>query len=1039
MFNKGTESSIKLRERGSALLLTMVAVCILAVIGGSFALMLQSEARSVKSNILAQQALYVAESGIQDVLFQRSKRPADMCFPFFFYDENLTETERLDEIKNITQARSGGIDSAPTGTCDPTVDSIPEDVSTQELPCWPYNEELYANYIHFAEDGMPNDGFTCHDGSNQDVCPNYDPLLWWPAKESDGTIGWKDMDDSLPVPLPDMATSSGQRYTTGFFTLCNDSFEGIAPTDPGWDMACLAAKGGGRCNQNVIRLSIVSVGEVQMGKKVVRRAVKVDLAPPSLYSGVIDKYVDMTLMYQTNINGPLHINGWWNANKNKYSAFLLSLSLSVAPIAMWLDPPEMVSVSYPEDPDNPDWQPSSLIGGFTFSHDIVYVHLPVRIEIPQVNWAKWEDRMKALYDKARAEYSDTTVYALHRCKYKAAVRDTSGDCGDSGAQYFYDSGGNKSDDKMDANMPKFMSSMSPSPSPYNTGEGRIHNLERYKSDAQVWSASGKYIFDLFDHWNPGSPSYVEGTESSHVNNNQDPGPMDKSLLYKRKFILDPNFNLGCLTCVISNGISLDAFMFCCVGKKLNRNEFWFMGKHEFRDFVFVDGVIGIGYRTPYHTCGGGDGKLGVYCIVIPEITLFWPLDFISIPSWKFGLPHWHMGAATVKGEMLINGRLYMADWIHIDGGTIYTDGHIIKDETSGYDVTIHLDVLLCWIMTGFMGDKITIDLGIFGTFNICDIIMGILNPIISALVPWWPTMDLTNNSLIDFESYLDIDGIGPDNSVVNPGTLYTRGDFRLQEPGWDAIAFLGNALLGYFLPFLELTPSMDPIRIYNGGAIVAGGWKNGSGNPAYKDGNIWLANHKRADILTYDPENKKRSVGYVLARGGLKVYGDIVSQYGWAGLLDSCSTWAGNGLDEDCAAAGIFYSGGIAAGTNSRNMYSRRGMDLGVPFGQYDYEMSQTCLPEDDGFWEDPLGQGQCWLVDGLLGDILGGNAAEHNIRGHVFAGSVGAMPGLHFRLDQDSTVRNDAVRRQYFKQLGGVPINWQELEAPNNLPSLVN
>lgn len=1036
---------------GSAIVVAMVSVAILSIAASAFILMVTSEIESVNSIVMTQKALYVAESGIENVLYQRSKKPGDMCFPYYYHDSSewKTSSQIIDNIELITGAPSGGIDSAPVGTCDPTVDSIPETTSTDELPCWPYNERLYANHLTFPA-SAPNDGYICNDGSDSS-CPNYKPLLYWPAKGDRSGPGWKDMDDSIIGPLDPLTgkKGTGARFSTGLFTICNDDFKGIQPGNDAWDMACLEARAGGECPRHVFGLNIVSVGEVQVGKKTVRRAVKVDMLPPAMFSGVIDKYVDMTMTYQTDINGPIHINGFWSSNR--WYAFVLSLSLSPAALVTWIDPPELVSVSFPEDPHNPDWQPSSLLGGITFSHDLLWIHLPVRLDIPKVNWGKWEDRMQELYDQAYQEYQDNPdkVMALRRCKYALQsygdYRDywnTSGDCGEAGEQYPYDSGGSKSDDKMDSALPNFMSSMSPAASPYNTGPGRIHNLQRRTSDAEVWGASSKYLFDLFDHWGyNASGDWVEGPENKAAyqyevsSHSAGDSPLDRSLRYKRRFILEPDMGLGCLTCVISNGVNMDSFIFCCLGKELNRNEFWFMGKHEFRDFVYIDGVIGVGYRTPYHTCGGGDGGLGVYCVVVPEICIF----SLCIPSWKFGLPHWHMGTATIKGEVLVNGRLYLADWVRIDGGTIYADGHIIKDETSGYDVMLHLDTLICWILTGFMGPSITIDLG-FMTLNVCDVVFGLLNPILSAFFPWWPTIDLTNNNLIgDFETYLDIDGIGPDNNVVNPGSLYTRGDFRLVEPGWDAVAFLGNALLGMFLPFLELTPAMDPIRIWNGGAIVAGGKENAtSTDPTYVDGNIYVANHRRGDILTYDPENEETSIGFALARGSLMVGGDIIGKYGASGFVDSCSIGAFP-LDDNCQAAGIFYSGGIAAGTDPRRSYSRLGAKLSVPFGTYDQELSNQCLSEIDGLWDDPLDSARCWGLD-VGGDFLSGNGAyEHNIRGHVFAGQVSALPLTHFRLDQDAAVRNSAVVRQYFKILSGTPQNWAEVDPPNNLPSIMD
>ncbi len=272
------------RERGVAMMVTLMAIAVMGLVGASFSLMLLNETRSANGNVLAQQALYVAESGIQDVLFQRSKRPADMCFPYFFHDDALTKEERWDIIEDLTGAKSGsdcgdecamGWSDVWAHACNPKVDSIPSVAHAKaELPCWPYNEQLYANYIHFGPD------YECHDGTDRTKCPDYKPLFYWPAK-GDGSMGWKDWSESISattMPLDNQKQSSGARYTTGFFTLCNDNFSGIQPGDTGYDIACKEAREGtGVCNQYVIRLSIVSVGEVQSGPNIVRRAVKTTL------------------------------------------------------------------------------------------------------------------------------------------------------------------------------------------------------------------------------------------------------------------------------------------------------------------------------------------------------------------------------------------------------------------------------------------------------------------------------------------------------------------------------------------------------------------------------------------------------------------------------------------------------------------------------------------------------------------------------------------------------------------------------------------
>ncbi len=1075
MFNKLKQMMNDRREGGSIIVLSIMTLAIMSMIGASFSMMVSSEARSVTSDWLAQQALYAAESGIQDVLYQRSKKPAQTCFPFFYKDPEIDEkdtdtystvgsvntalkTSSDEKVVLLTGASAGmNADGAPAGNPSTDMDeagapgtdkmacgiyqlSTDAQSRAEYLPCWPYNERLYENSIQWGPD------FHCHDGSTNPDCSTseegggctdandvsnrdcYSPLFWWPASPDGAHIGWKDVYDrtedgtDIELPLTSASAGTGARYTTGFFTLCNDDFSGIEASMVGYDNACTDAQSGQPCDRYVTRLTVVSVGEVQNGSQVVRRAVKIDMQPPALFTGVIDQYVNTDFWGVSNINGPLHINGL--RNDGKWYSFLNLLGGTVGAL---FDAPDLVSVSYPEDPANPDWQPT--VAGFSITHKITYVHIPFRLDLPAVNWDKWEDQMADLYTQALAEYNTTNVYPLKRCEFTHPVTSTAKDCGSSDGVDHYTLNLGTTDQDRDAAFPAFMSMTKR----YNTGVDKIHNFQRYNSDAQQWGASTAHVFDLFDHWEEYPYTWVEGTEPPVINGGT--GPRDRSLRPKVSFMLNPNLGLGCLTCVIGD-LSIAGFMSCCVGKEENRPEFVFMGKHEFRDFVFIDGIIGIGQRAPWHTCGDGDGGLGVYCIVIPNLCLlsFGGSCVIEIPGFSFGLPHWHTGAAIVTGEMLVNGRLHMADYIHIDGGTIYADGHIIKDESSAYDITINLQDLLCWLLGPIT--TMTISIPIFGdlSINLCDIIFAIAGPIISAMVPWWPEINLTNSELLDFETYLDIDGIGPSYSsgIINPGTLYTHGDFRLMTPGWDATSFIANTIIGLLIPWLKLESSVDPIRIYNGGAIVAGGTTSGN---TFLHGNIYLDKHKRADLLTYNPETDENDTGYVIARGAVSIWSDIISHYGMLGLTNGCSTtvFSGGGLDEDCAANGIFYSGGYAAGaTNKFTAFGRSTLSVDQPEGSLDKTLASACEPLLTG----NIMTAPCWLT--AVTDLLTpGNTNEYNIRGHLFAGAVGAMAGTHIRLDQDTSVRNEAVKRQYYKQLSGTPINWQEIEPPANLPHL--
>jgi len=1081
ILDKIKENRKELREHGSALIFAVLAVAILSMLAATTSLMMASEVRSADAGIMAQKALSAAESGIQDILYQRSKMADQSCFPYYYLDPDgtiTTDSARETLIEEWTGAKpkkssASGADKA----CDlkPIIAGDEESVA-EYLPCWPYNERLYEGTLHWG----PN--FSCHDGTMAPDCVEvnpscddnnpsstscYSPLFWWPAKD-DGGIGWKDVDPvkegggSYPVPLQDPLpkpyanNSSGARYTTGFFTLCNDDFEGItAAYGEGYEKACNDARSGGKCDQFVTRLQIVSVGEVQNGDKVVRRAVKVDLEPPALYAGVLDKYVDVTGMWHLNINGPVHINGWRGVvgGVNKWNAFLYAL---VGGFGTFLDPPDLVSVSYPEDPLNPDWQPRLF--GIGFAHDITWIHVPVKIDIPKINWDKWEDRMDALYAQAATEYSDSTVYPLKRCYFKANVRDTSGECGDASAQYTVEGG--QTDEARDVNFPQFVGDGMLGYNRYNTGTNKIHNVWANSTNAQVWSTGNKHIFDLYDEWNEYSGSYVEGEEPPAVHGQGSTsittGPRDRSLKHKKGFVIDPNMDVfGKIMCVFTNGLSIESFKIC-IGANgdprygyQNRAEFVFMGKHEYRDFVFIDGVMGIGQRSPYHSCGDLDDQ-GSNCIKQRFACFGIDLSFVGLGCLGLadfdivvGVPHFHMGEARITGEMLVNGDLFMADYVHVDGGSIYTDGTIIKDESSGYDISLDISILICDIFTKVLSVGVIEILG-FLNINVCSIIMGILNPLIVTVLPWWPTIYLTNNDLIHNDTYLDIDGNGP-FSVINPGTIYTRGDFRLQKPAIDALSFLVTAAIGMLTKSIKMNPALRGVRIYNNGALIAGGRSIGTETkPRYLQGNIFFDQHDFADLLTCEPDDPsnlskcdKQSTGFVLARGGLSVYSDIISKYkNWA--IASCSATSfslgvSGGLDEDCAARGIFYSGGQAAySDDTKSMFGRRTVEIyKTNVTDYETHTRSACPPIYDG---GVLGIG-CW--GSAIGDLLSGRANEMNVRGHVFAGAMGAMVGTHLRLNQDSSVRHGAVTRQYFEQMGGAPINWQEIEPPANLPSI--
>jgi len=239
-----------------------------------------------------------ASRGSEQVLFQRAKKSESLCFPF---DSDGTATSYNVAPGYIINVRAGSRTTWTIPTTTPRARWI-------RYPCWPYNEKLYANKITYGN--AAGSGYYCHDGSETVLRRVSAPRRVAGQPAAVGHIGWKDMDPSKTVPLPDRASSSGQRFTTGFFTTLQRRLQqrrkdGAAGRHRN---ACIAPP----CQQHVPALSLVSIGEVDMGRKrSVRRAVKVDIAPSALYTGVIDKYVDLTMMYTTDINGPVHINGWW--------------------------------------------------------------------------------------------------------------------------------------------------------------------------------------------------------------------------------------------------------------------------------------------------------------------------------------------------------------------------------------------------------------------------------------------------------------------------------------------------------------------------------------------------------------------------------------------------------------------------------------------------------------------------------------------------------------------------------------------------------
>ena len=94
---------------------------------------------------------------------------------------------------------------------------------------------------------------------------------------------------------------------------------------------------------------------------------------------------------------------------------------------------------------------------------------------------------------------------------------------------------------------------------------------------------------------------------------------------------------------------------------------------------------------------------------------------------------------------------------------------------------------------------------------------------------------------------------------------------------------------------------------------------------------------------------------------------------------------------------------------------------------------SEGCMSLEEDITDFP-----CWGL-AVLDYVLGEGPSEFNIQGHVFAGKVGGMPFVELRLDQDPSVRNEAITRRYFEQLSGLPTDWMEIDPPANLYKLAD
>jgi len=102
------------QEQGAAFLLAVVASAVLLMVGTAFAMLIANEGKSLKRQTAYDQALYVAESGIEDVLYQRAKQQGDKCFPF----KATTEIESISINTEDIAGAAGAMINGTSAACD---------------------------------------------------------------------------------------------------------------------------------------------------------------------------------------------------------------------------------------------------------------------------------------------------------------------------------------------------------------------------------------------------------------------------------------------------------------------------------------------------------------------------------------------------------------------------------------------------------------------------------------------------------------------------------------------------------------------------------------------------------------------------------------------------------------------------------------------------------------------------------------------------------------------------------------------------------
>ncbi len=986
-----------LRLGGFALAPTLIAGTVMALAASAAAIVARSQMQLVMDSQDQLEALYVAETGLNSLLTARYKNPANMCFPFTNNgnaapDEGYTFPDPAANPNDASVAKGSLHSCAWVTSPGPGVSAV----------CNAYDEKILPFNVTAPAPFQGPLGLV----PNDDTYPgSFKPLAIWPvtagAADLRGPMNTSGLDQWLNLETPNAGdlnatctksgndcTSAGnkikRRAQMALFNICNDPQDCVTPP----------------CPQSAPMLQVVTVGEVQRGDKVYRRAVAVDITNPWMYSGVIDKYVDITLMWNAEIRGPLHVNGICDQELTRqdcsaFFAYNAGISLGVG--ALWADFDSVVSVSFPEDPLNPDDIRSDLPAIMQTivcdllgapACDVRFVHLPVKIPIPGVRWQTFEDRLIQLYVGAAGAYG--------------------GDAGGAGApdrwlsrrRNFYGSSSLYNDEESDLEHSGGGWSWSCADASYVSIVP--HGVNRRWADGP-W----KFIRTCASEaeaisWNPGTFFDVMANTSG-VSEKSGPDYRNQSMDLELVWVYTGlNFdNILGGTCNLSN-------LGACIGTWVDYPKFGFIGSHLFNsnngnaaNAFFVDGHVAMGEPTPWHSCGPNSGGLfGILnwdiCLVIGPWVLF---GFTILPQILIGMPHWHVGWVKIQGEMLINGQLHLSDKITVEGGSIYATDLIQKAGSSGLKITFDILAFILQIIKCIFFGCADLCIPLVGLCLFSDIIYGVLVAIFGSLTITLAEHDVT------------LQLIGGNASIPNSGLMYTRKGFTYKAASSVtftaimAILSLDSLLGGFFSFGLGFEIANGRLQLDDGGTIAANGVAANQ-----NDGNIILEGSKDIDVQVKDVNGNGKRVGYLFSEGRIRTQ-EIGEEY---------KTILGFNTDETTGnARGVFIGNQAFQGRDDCVFH-----DLDTPVSADGvsrigpYENATSCL-----------------INYGL--DILTGGFADFvqkrnlHIQGHVFTGKIHSQIASDMIIQQDSSVLADIINTNYVFDSGNMLMNYYEVIPP--------